>query len=64
MLFRYTALIESFVAFGREGVSVEGDERVFRAMLLEAVVEGEEAGEVGCVRNEGRPYCDSVSMSL
>lgn len=30
------------MAFGGEGIGVEGDERVFRLVLLETVVEGEE----------------------
>jgi hypothetical protein len=49
VLFGDAALVEGFVAFFREGVGVEGYEGVFGAVLLERVVEGEEAGEVGGV---------------
>jgi hypothetical protein len=48
-LFGDAALVEGFVAFRGKGVGVEGYERVFGAVLLERVVEGEEAGEVGGV---------------
>jgi hypothetical protein len=43
------ALVEGGVAFGREGVGVQRYEGVFAAVLLERVVEREEAGEVGRV---------------
>lgn len=42
-------------AFGREGVCVEGDEGVFGVCGAEGVVEGEEAGEVVEVGDEGCP---------
>jgi hypothetical protein len=57
MLLGYAALVEGFVAFGREGVGVEGYERILGAVLFERIVEGEEAGEVGGVCYEGCPYC-------
>lgn len=57
MLLGDGARVEGGVAFSGEGVGVEGDERVFGAVLFERVVEGEEAGEVGCVGYEGGPYC-------
>jgi hypothetical protein len=44
-------------AFGREGFGVEGDEGVFRPHGFEGVVEGEEAGEVVGVGDEGCPDC-------
>jgi hypothetical protein len=56
VLFGDGARVEGGVARGREGVGVEGDERVFGAVLLERVVEGKEAGEVGGVGYESRPY--------
>jgi hypothetical protein len=43
------------VAGRREGVGVEGDERVFGADGAEGVVEGEEAGEVVEVGDERCP---------
>lgn len=46
---------EGGVARGGECVGVEGDERVFGVLGFERGVEGEEAGEVGCVGYEGRP---------
>lgn len=48
--------LKSAVAFRGKCVGVEGNERVFRAMLFERVVEGEEAGEVGCVGYKSCPY--------
>lgn len=42
-------------ALCREGVCVEGHERVCRLLLLERVVQGEKAREVVCVCDEGRP---------
>lgn len=51
MLLGDTAGVEGGVAFGWEGVGVECDEGVFRAVFFERVVEGEEAGEVGGVGN-------------
>lgn len=41
---------------GGEGVGVEGDEGIFGVLGFEGGVEGEEAGEVICVRYEGCPY--------
>lgn len=50
------------MAFRWNGVGVEGDQRVFRSMLLERIVESKKAGEVLCVCNECCPYFDgSVS---
>lgn len=57
MLFGDAAVVEGFVAFGGEGVGVEGDKRVFGAVFLQAMVEGEEAGKVCRVCDERRPYC-------
>jgi hypothetical protein len=42
-LFGDAARVEGGVAFRWEGVGVQGDERVFAAVLFERVVEGEEA---------------------
>jgi hypothetical protein len=58
VLLGYRARVEGSVAFGGEGVGVERDEGVFAAVLLERVVEREEAGEVGRVGDEGGPYCE------
>lgn len=52
------------MALGRESVCVESDERVFGAVLFERIVEGEEAGEVFCVGDQGSPYCEDVSKML
>lgn len=49
------AVVEGLVAFGGEGIRVEGDERVLGAVLLQAVVEGEQARQVRRVGDEGRP---------
>lgn len=46
---------ESGMAFGGKGVGVEGYEGVFGLLLLETVVEREEAGKVCGVCNEGCP---------
>ncbi len=40
-----------------EVVGVESNERVFRSMFLQRVIERQEAGEVLCVRDESCPYC-------
>jgi hypothetical protein len=50
------ARVEGGVAGGGEAVGVECDEGVFRAVLLQRVVEREEAGEVVGVGYEGGPY--------
>lgn len=42
--------------FGGEGIGVQSYEGVFGAVFLEAVVEGEEAGEVFCVGDECCPH--------
>jgi hypothetical protein len=63
VLFGNGARVEGGMAFSREGVGVEGDERVFGAVLLERVVEGEQAGEVGGVGYKGRPYCGESESS-
>ena len=47
---------ESTVTFWGECVGIEGNERVYRAMLFEGIIEGEEAGEVSCVCNKSCPY--------
>jgi hypothetical protein len=56
-----TAGFERRVALGGEGVGVECYEGVFRAVLLEAVVQREEAREVLGIGDEGRPDCCEVS---
>ena len=50
------ANIKSLMTFRGECVGIEGNERVFRAMPFERIVEGEETGEIGCVRYKGCPY--------
>lgn len=52
-----TACFEDRMAFGGKGVGVECDEGVFRVVRFEAVVEGEEAGEIFRVGYEGCPNC-------
>lgn len=42
-------------AFWGEGIGVEGYEGIGGVVLFEGVVEGEEAGEVVCVGDEGCP---------
>lgn len=56
MLFGNAALIERLVTFGGESVGIQCDEWVFRAVFLQAVIEGEEAGQVCRVSDEGGPY--------
>ena len=56
VLLRNAAGVEGGVALGGERVGVEGDERVLGAGLLEAVVEGEQASEVGRVCDQRRPH--------
>ena len=48
--------LESAMTFGGKRVGVESNERVFRAMLFERVIKGEEAGEVSCVCYKSCPY--------
>ena len=55
-LLGYFTNIKSLMTFRGECVGIEGNEGVFRAMPFERIVEGEEAGEIGCVRYEGCPY--------
>jgi hypothetical protein len=49
VLFGNATFVEGFVTFGGEGIGVEGYEGVFGAVLLEGIVKGEQAGEVGGV---------------
>ena len=53
---------EHSMAFRGEGIGAEHHEGVFGAVFLEAVVQREEAREVFCVGDEGRPDCPEVSM--
>lgn len=57
MAFWNLASIESRVTFSRESVCVECYERIFGADSFERVIESEEAGEIGCVGDEGGPDC-------
>ena len=50
------ANIKSLMTFRGECVGIEGNERVSRAMRFERIIEGEKAGEIGCVRYKSRPY--------
>jgi hypothetical protein len=45
------------MAFGGEGIGVEGNEWIFRARLLKGVVECKETWEVGRVCYESCPNC-------
>ena len=45
------------MSFWWEGIGIKSYEGVFRAMSFEGVVEGEEPGEVSCVRYESCPDC-------
>lgn len=45
------------MTFSRESVCVECYERIFGADSFERVIESEEAGEIGCVGDEGGPDC-------
>lgn len=47
--------VEGGEALGGEGICIEGDERVGGLVLLERVVQGDEAREIGCVCDEGGP---------
>jgi hypothetical protein len=64
MFFGDAALIQGSVAFGGEGVGVERDEGVFAAVLFQAVVEGEEACQVGCVGDQRGPHFSMSAMHL
>lgn len=48
--------VKSAMTFWRECVGVEGNERVFGAMLLERIVKSEQAREVSCVCDKSCPY--------
>ena len=48
--------IECSVTFGREGVSVERNERIPGVVPFEGVVQSEQCREVSCVRDESCPY--------
>lgn len=56
------ARLENGMAFGREGIGVEGYEGVFGVVLFEGIVEGQEAGKVFGVGDEGCP--DWVFVSI
>jgi hypothetical protein len=45
-------------ALGREGVGVEGHQRIRRLVLLERVIQGEQAREIVCVGDKGCPDWD------
>lgn len=61
---RDAAGIEGGEPLGREGVCVEGHQRICRLVLLERVVQGEQAREVVCVGDEGCPnWCFMVSAA-
>ena len=55
-LFGDSADVKSAVTLWRKSVGIKGNERVSRAMLLERMVKGEEAGEVSCVCYKSSPY--------
>ena len=44
------------MAFFGEGISVEGNERIFGARALEGVIKSEESGEIFRVCDESSPY--------
>ena len=56
--------IKSMMTFRGECVGIEGNQRVFRAMAFERIIEGEEAGEIGCVCYKSSPYWISSAMTL
>ena len=62
MLFRNAPLVQRLVPLFWKGLRVKGNKRVLGTVLLEAGVEGEEAGEVGRVRNERRPDYAQLSV--
>jgi hypothetical protein len=62
MLFWYATLIKRLVTLYGEGIGVESNERVFRAVLLERVIECEKTGKVCRVGNQSRPYCTDISI--
>jgi len=57
MLLGDAALIKRLVTFGGEAIGIQSYEGVLCAVLLERVVEGEEAGQICCVCNESGPNC-------
>ena len=44
------------MTFWGKCVGIEGNERIFGAMLFQRVVKGEEAGEICCVCYKSCPY--------
>ena len=59
-----SANLKRAVTFWRKRVGIEGNERVFRAMLLERIVKGEEAGEVSCVCYKSSPYLTASAFCI
>ena len=43
------------MAFGREGIGIECDERICGLVLLERIVKGDETGEIFGIGNESGP---------
>ena len=64
MLLGNAALVQRLVPLFWKRVCVKGDKGVLGVVLLEAGVESEEPGEVGRVRNEGRPDYVQLSVGL
>jgi len=46
MLFRNPTYVQGFMTFLGKGVGIEGYERIGRFLLLEAMIEYEQSGEV------------------
>lgn len=51
-------------ALGREGVGVEGHQRIRRLVLLERVIQGEQAREIVCVGDKGCPDSARANCSF
>lgn len=64
MLLGNAPLVQRLVPLFWKRVRVKRDKGVLGVVLLEAGIESEEAGEVGCVRNEGRPDYVQLSVGL
>ena len=55
-LLGYPTDFKGVVTFWWKCVGIEGNERVFRGMLFERVIQGEKAGEISCICYESCPY--------
>jgi hypothetical protein len=62
MLLCDASRVQGGVALCWESICVKCNQRVASAGLLERVVQSEQAGEVGSVRDERRPDCGEMGV--